>query len=128
MIILFGVLLIQCNNSRKTEINAIIKEIELHNIFEGKNSGIIGQNSIQYKRFERLIEIANIEDLIKIFDNHPSSIIRLYTYYAIKIKNEELSLDIKDILIKDFSEFLYLDGCVGVIYKINDFIIINNSI
>lgn len=127
IIFIISLTFISCDDVNNN-LNNIVKDIEKHNLLEGQYTGIANQKSVQYDRFLALKKIATTGELVEIVKTNKNAVVRIYAYYILKEHDKNIFHDMKKILLKDNSKFLYLDGCVGTEYRINNFILKFNSI
>ena len=96
----------------------LINEIAKQNIFEYKTIGIAGSISEQYQRYEKLVSLASVEDLLYISKNNANAVVRLYAFTAIKEKGFAVPQDIQDQFNNDRAKLQTLDGCYGRITSV----------
>lgn len=132
--LLFGLFLfgLCCSTSVKAEFFAdkqlqlsdsvvkILKEISKHNIYEYQTVGIAGTLSKQYKRYEKLEQVATVDELIRISKNYKNAVARLYAFQALKRKGTTISKDLQEQFANDNTEVQTLNGCIGNTSKVQD--------
>jgi hypothetical protein len=97
--------------SQKTTI--IVREIAKCNRYESQFVGFSGSPSAQFKRFEKLKIIAEVQELLKLANEHGNAVVRLYAYDALIEKKEKIPPELKSKLSKDKTVVSTLNGCIG---------------
>ena len=100
----------QIENTLTKTVNEIIK----CNIYETTNTvGYAGVVSKQYQRFEKLISLANQEQLTDLAIHNPNAIVRLYALQALKRKKIHISDGMIQQFQNDNTVVETLEGCLG---------------
>jgi len=100
-------------------VTQLLNEISMHNMYEYQTVGIAGKLSEQYQRFEKLENMANVEELIYISKMNKNAVVRLYAYQGLKRKGVLIPKDLQEQFKNDLSEIQTLNGRFGTIFKVN---------
>ncbi len=103
------------------KIASLIDDMAKDGQVDASITGIGGTKSLQYKRYEWMMQSASDKLLVQLTD-HTSPAVRIYAYWALSDRRSE---KLRDICIKhmnDTAQVLYRSGCVGSYERVNDFI------
>ncbi len=103
------------------KIASLIDDMANDGQLDASITGIGGTKSLQYKRYEWMMQYASDKLLVQLTD-HTSPAVRVYSYWALSDRRSEM---LRDICIKhmtDTAQILYRSGCIGSYERVNDFI------
>ncbi len=98
--------------SNNDSVKIIADQIANHNIYESATIGFAATASTQYKRFNKLLQIATNEELFLLVQ-HENGVVRLYALRAIIIKKLKIPFAIREHFLNDKTKVTTLTGCIG---------------
>ena len=108
------------SNQIRKELRKVIKGIGKENVIHSEAVGFSAEKTPQYKRFEKLVKKAKIEELVELM-HHSKPAVRGYAFWALAKRHYE---DLDEIYIKHTNdgEFVFhLEGCMGVDIPVIEF-------
>ena len=92
----------------------ILKAMAINNVYEVSTTvGYAGSVSKQYLRFEKLLSLATIKQLIDIATNDKNAVVRLYALQALKREKIIISTALIQQFQNDQTIVEVLNGCIG---------------
>jgi len=105
---------------RFPSLKKIVDELESVNVVESKYVGDGGSISEQWKRYEQLQEIANIDQLTDLI-NYPNATVNCYAFKALVAKKSDRVFPILVAHLHDTIKVARVDGCIGMMEYVGDF-------
>lgn len=94
-------------------VEAILKQMRTYNMYESRYVGFAGSESEQYVRFQSLVKTANVTELTYLARYDKNAAVRIYSFLALKQKDEAKALKLVPVMNKDTASVNTLIGCIG---------------
>jgi hypothetical protein len=107
-----GVVYANQSKGIRPSIAVIAKEMADYQVYESQRVGFAGAYSSQYKRYEKLLAEATVQELF-LLTRQESPVVRVYAYEALTQKSPRLAARAYRTLQKDKAGLNTLNGCIG---------------
>lgn len=95
-------------------LNSVVKAMANSNIYEVSYTvGYAGSVSKQYLRFEQILTLATVQQLIALATNNKNAVVRLYALQALKRKKINIPIALIQQFQNDHTIVDMLKGCIA---------------